>query len=407
MSDITKEPFFSILIPTKNRSHIVGFAIQSVLEQTFGDFEIIVSDNDDSETLTRDAVSKFSDPRIKYYRTSGNLSMPDNWEFALSKANGQYITVLEDKQAFYPNALEIIYRCASITGAKAIAWSFDLLDDTKEPIRLTKPDLDNTVCLIPSSELLHAFAQSCEYNRFPMLLNSCVHRDIVEFVVEKTPLKRFFVHVSPDVCSGFIQLNYIDHIIYINAALSVFGARKLSNGYKITNRLKGHEQFIKEVGEDHFYDYVPIKSTYILSNCIVNDFLRLKSLLSGNLADIIISPRVYAFACFRDIITAFAYGANNKREIKLWREYIRTQPSDVRSGLWFWAVKQLCKIYISRLLTKLRLINIIYRIHPNRLKRRRSIMGYATVIDVVRDVSLHPNVNFGTLDSIFDNPLSE
>jgi glycosyltransferase involved in cell wall biosynthesis len=95
---LTQPPFFSVLIPTKNRSHLVGHAVQSVLGQNFDDFEIILVDNDDGDS-TQEVIKQFSDPRIRYYRTGG-LSMPWNWEYARQKANGLYLTVLEDKQCY-------------------------------------------------------------------------------------------------------------------------------------------------------------------------------------------------------------------------------------------------------------------------------------------------------------------
>ena len=48
-------PRFSVVLPTKGRSFLVGHAIRSVLAQTFPDFELIVTDNDDGDA-TRQAV---------------------------------------------------------------------------------------------------------------------------------------------------------------------------------------------------------------------------------------------------------------------------------------------------------------------------------------------------------------
>src|SRR4051812_7380752 len=98
-------PYFSILLPTRNRSEIVGGAIESVLAQTFADFELIISDNDISNTATRDEVGRYSDPRIRYVRTNGNLSMHENWENALNQASGRYCLILEDKMRLVSNAL--------------------------------------------------------------------------------------------------------------------------------------------------------------------------------------------------------------------------------------------------------------------------------------------------------------
>src|SRR5439155_13901434 len=73
-------PFFSVVIPTKNRSFLVGGAISSVLRQSFPDFGLVVVDNDDTDA-TQKVVASFDDPRVRHVRTGG-LSMPDNWEAA-------------------------------------------------------------------------------------------------------------------------------------------------------------------------------------------------------------------------------------------------------------------------------------------------------------------------------------
>ena len=393
---MSKAPFFSVLIPTKNRSHLVGFAIQSVLEQSFGDFEIIVSDNDDSETLTRDVVASFSDPRIKYYRTSGSLSMPDNWEFALSKSVGHYITVLEDKQAFYPNALEVIHKCASSEDAKVITWLTDSLDDSnKHPVFIRRYG-ENTVSKNSSDEILRCFVENTTYfwEKLPRLINSCVCRDIVDFVRQKTPLKRFFIDISPDLCAAFIQLNYVDYVTHIDSSLSVWGASSLSNAYKIRKKSKGHERFIKNVGkEDMFYSHVPIKSYYIINNVAVNDHLRLRELLGGRLDKFTISPRNYIIICFKDIVKSFALGGNVKNELRLWKEYLNAQDPLVRKGLWLSFIKIAVKSYVGAHLTKQpRLGNVIYRLVAPKTKL---FTGYNNVLDVVREKGFLTNVITG------------
>src|SRR5438132_34039 len=117
-----KAPFFSILLPTRNRSEILGDAIQSALRQTFSDFELIVSDNDDSATATRDAVAKFNDARIRYFRTSGQLPMHENWENAFNLATGEHVLILEDKQRLVTNALEILHHYIQQHGPIPISY---------------------------------------------------------------------------------------------------------------------------------------------------------------------------------------------------------------------------------------------------------------------------------------------
>ena len=68
-------PTVSIIIPTYNRSHIIGRALQSVLNQTYRDFEVIVAD-DGSTDGTEAVVKEFNDERIRYIRHEENKGYP-------------------------------------------------------------------------------------------------------------------------------------------------------------------------------------------------------------------------------------------------------------------------------------------------------------------------------------------
>ncbi len=97
-------PLFSIVIPTFNRSDLVTLAIQSILRQTFSDFEIVVSDNFSTDDTAR-VVNQITDSRLRYIRTPAHLVMADNWEFGRSKATGRLILMLADDDALVATAL--------------------------------------------------------------------------------------------------------------------------------------------------------------------------------------------------------------------------------------------------------------------------------------------------------------
>ena len=102
MSD---RPQFSVVIPTRDRADYLPIAIQSVLNQTFGDFELIVSDNF-SRDNTLDVVKSFDDPRIRYVRTSESLPINKSWEFGVTQAQGEYVVFLSDDDTFAKIYLE-------------------------------------------------------------------------------------------------------------------------------------------------------------------------------------------------------------------------------------------------------------------------------------------------------------
>jgi len=114
-----KMPFFSICIPTHNRIDTLDLSIQTVLNQTFQDFEIIISDNA-SEGNVKSFVAKYKDTRIRYYHHKVLLDANDNWEFALQQAQGDFVVLLADDDGLVLGALERIYQFVQNTKAKIV-----------------------------------------------------------------------------------------------------------------------------------------------------------------------------------------------------------------------------------------------------------------------------------------------
>ena len=84
---MTETPFFSFIIPTKNRYQTLTFSIQSCLNQTFEDFEIIVSDNNSTDS-TKEVCKNFMNSKIKYYNTYKDIPVQDNFENGLNATIG-------------------------------------------------------------------------------------------------------------------------------------------------------------------------------------------------------------------------------------------------------------------------------------------------------------------------------
>ncbi len=96
-------PQVSVIIPTYNRAHLVGDAIQSALNQIFSDLEIIVVD-DGSTDNTTEVVQRFHDPRIKYLRReNGGPAAARNTGLAI--ASGAYISFLDSDDLLLPETL--------------------------------------------------------------------------------------------------------------------------------------------------------------------------------------------------------------------------------------------------------------------------------------------------------------
>lgn len=102
-------PFFSVIIPTFNRAGSIVEAIESVLSQTYKDFELIIID-DGSTDNTKELVTKVSekDTRIIYvYQENAERSAARNHGIELSK--GQYICFLDSDDIYLPDHLKLFY----------------------------------------------------------------------------------------------------------------------------------------------------------------------------------------------------------------------------------------------------------------------------------------------------------
>ncbi len=101
----TTTPTVSVLIPTYNRAGFLKQAIDSVLAQTFGEFELVISDNASTDN-TQAIVESYSDPRIVYSRNPFNLGWHANMKRCLALARGEYVTFLPDDDLMMPENLE-------------------------------------------------------------------------------------------------------------------------------------------------------------------------------------------------------------------------------------------------------------------------------------------------------------
>lgn len=126
---------FSVIIPAYNREFELPKAINSVLEQSFTDFEIIVID-DGSVDNTKEVVERFTDPRVNYvYQKNGGGSKARNT--GIDHAKGRYVAFLDSDDAFLPRHLE--NALAVLGEAESICTYTQVIVDRGDEIQFLKP----------------------------------------------------------------------------------------------------------------------------------------------------------------------------------------------------------------------------------------------------------------------------
>lgn len=124
-------PLVSVIIPAYNHEKFIGAAIDSVLQQTMDDLELIVID-DGSTDRTGTLIRQYSDPRISCY-SQENRDAYNTINRGLGLAKGQYIAILNSDDLFTLNRLECLLDYRQKSGAECIITDLiPISDEGKE-----------------------------------------------------------------------------------------------------------------------------------------------------------------------------------------------------------------------------------------------------------------------------------
>jgi len=100
-----KKPLVSIMMPAYNAGKYIGRAIESVLAQTYENWELIIID-DCSTDNTYEIAASYKDPRIRILRHEQNMGVGSSRNDALSASSGQWVAVLDADDEWLPQRLE-------------------------------------------------------------------------------------------------------------------------------------------------------------------------------------------------------------------------------------------------------------------------------------------------------------
>jgi glycosyltransferase involved in cell wall biosynthesis len=100
----TADPLVSVCVPSYRGASHIAATIDSVLAQSFSDFELVIVD-DDSPDETAQVVARYLDPRIRFLRNERNLGAEKNWNRCLQLARGRYFKLLPQDDLLAPDCL--------------------------------------------------------------------------------------------------------------------------------------------------------------------------------------------------------------------------------------------------------------------------------------------------------------
>lgn len=118
-------PAISIVMPVYNTKEFVGKAIESILNQTFKDYEFLIIDNGSTDG-SGEVIDRYAalDSRIHVLRNKKNVFIAEARNKALAQAKGEYLYLIDSDDWVLPDMLEVMYARAKKYEAQYVVTGY-------------------------------------------------------------------------------------------------------------------------------------------------------------------------------------------------------------------------------------------------------------------------------------------
>jgi hypothetical protein len=298
-------------------------------------FELIVCDNCDGPDADSTAalVETIHDPRFRYIRTNGQLSMPDNWERGCAAARGEYVGILTDRSVLRRHALQVIYDEIQRTGTLLVAWYSDAYGRGTDGKQLRRRPVTFQRYRLESATILNYFLHGHPKHGtkvLPKLLNSVCHRSVLDEI--RATAGRCCPPVNPDYTSGYLMLAHTDSFLLIDEALFVLCG--VGNGSSFRRRGALADRFMKELGMSwkDLVDRMPAHACF--SHAVVlNDFMRVKGMLPERFEGFDIDHTQYNLGCLYDYWKSARQGVDLTEDLDALVDQLNFEPEEVQQAV--------------------------------------------------------------------------
>ena len=224
-------PFFTIAVTTYNRRDLLQQTLSSILNQSFGDFEVIVGNDYVKEPLTLESLG-FDDPRLRIVNHPENLGELGNMNALLSMGQGKYFALIADDDLYAPEFLKAVHTTIQkYDSPPCVYTSFVDGNEIPEPT----PGIDGHTSLLSGSEFVNLY--------FAQKLKALGNMGVFdrEYLIKTNG----FENVNSGAIALYMEYLHIvktalmDRVAYVNVPLIVYRVHEGSWGF--ANR--EHEQY--------------------------------------------------------------------------------------------------------------------------------------------------------------------
>lgn len=313
------QPFFSIITPVYNAEKYIQKCIESIQDQKFSDFELLLvndGSSDNSGGLCDYYAAK--DQRIQvFHKKNGGVSNTRN--LGLDKATGKYIIFLDSDDYFTPDTLVVCKDIIAENSLDILQFSLQGILSNGAPSNNTTIRHDTTETLSPDDYLKKGQLQVCAGG-------SCIKRSIIEDYNIRFDEKIKLAEDQLFIISSILhskRIKYEDIVLY-NYLDNPESATHINKSKDVTNSIKALEDFIKanpqsnDILNRQILNFVCIllrnrdMSISEISKIVKNkSFKYSKKLRIGEKFFCILSKISFRGACFMTRILFSLYYSNN------------------------------------------------------------------------------------------------
>lgn len=289
-------PEISVIIPAYNCTRTIRETLQSVLQQTFTDFEIVII-NDGSTDHLRTVLAEFFDPRIKvFHYENGGLSIARNR--GIDQSTGNYLIFLDADDLWTPDKLESHFNLleANPDASVAYSWMYFLDDETQECI-INGPIVRNGnvfTDLLKENFIANgsnAFIRRSAIDQVGYFYQEFAGASDWDYWLRLAQNHDFILSPQRQVFYRQVKSSMSSNIEYMkNCMLTVID--------KHTPNLDSHHRFIRSQAQSSIYVYcAKLSCERIARDCKFRDFFAYLFQGFQYNPNIVFDPKVYLMSC--------------------------------------------------------------------------------------------------------------
>lgn len=344
---------FTVLLPTRNRLEYLRYAITSVLEQDYENWEIIVSDNFSEEDI-EGYVSSLNDKRIKFFRTSSFVPVTENWNNALNQSTGDYVIMLGDDDSllrgYFRTCLDLLqaHHLPELLYTSAYLYAYpEVLPDQPNGYLHTWEN----ACFLSNKSSPYLLDKQTRFNLVKKTLNfnvmfnfnaqfSLVSRALITRLQSYGP---FYQSPYPDYYSTTVMMLKADSVLAVPNRLVVVGISPKSFGYYyFNNKEQLGNEMLKNIPEEKIYLNLKkvllpgsnMNSSWLFSmECIKNNFKNeFKLSVNYKKYRLLQTLHIYkGYVCKEE--TSFRELIKNTKKLKIWEKFAYCIPLQILAKL--------------------------------------------------------------------------